>query len=1224
MPKRGEKMSNETKIGQLVIDLQIKTQALEKGLETAQKKLKEIEEQNEEVKSSNKGLEASYLALSAAAVAALAKISSVIKDSVEEYKAYTQAMSSLQNVSEYTGQSMSEFAEIMDKFGTYMTQADLATTIKNFSLMGFTAQQTEQMIEALTNSAIRNRNANYTVSEAVRVASEGYRQGLSTLSDSAGVTENLSVMLDNYAKSIGKTASQLTEAEKNQAYLNRTMYAAEPFAGAMSDYLDSLAGKQGQYSQAMRETQVAYAEALEPTLSSLTELGAQVLGFVNAAIEKQPELTAGATAFATTLAAVTVALIALAAAKKTYATATGVATVSTKAFTAALLANPLTQWAIAISAAVGLITTIATRINSLKNKLDELKEKLNETSEAQERLNKIMQGTIELTDENIEKIRQDKEAAEARLKILKETIASEKELQNLRSEKTPKFSEENNNNTSNDRVQRLIQNNSRLAGSYSMVEKQITAYNKVLYENMETERAEYRQQLINIAQTKVDINGKQELLNILKQGKTATEEYADAKSKLVKVYPELANVNENTIASTQKAIDAENAAADAAWANAQVAIQASILEVSAMASNKEQIIALANATKQSVEEVTASLQNQINVLGNLSNLTPDDFKGSVTSNYTPKRSSSSSYSNKALDNYKKQLEYKKSLDQLSIKDEIAGYEYALSKYAKTQDEKQELTKKIYELKKELQEEELNEYLDYIDYKKSLDQISAQEEINMYQYAYENLAKTTEQKRDLEVTLYELRKELQEKEEEDQQSLLDEHIEYIQYKKSLDQLSAQEEIDAYQYAYDYLAKTVEQKRDLEITLYDLRKQLAKEEAEQERKLLNEKVKQYEQYIELQKQQKGASYDVTEQTADLDKIIQLHKDYLEQILEDERYSLEERKEIYEEELETIRDYENQKRELRINSIDNTVQQLKSAITKQLQEMQKADKEAIQENIKLVEQWKEARVNAINEEYNTRIEAIQKELDLLDKSEQEKTRAEEDAEYERKKLRLEQLVKYEHDATTKANYEKELAKLTEEYQKTLNDRALEDKKEALKAEKDLLKEEQSNKVSEIEAEADKQKEMYESQLDELEEYYDKQIDMAEETAQKMLLNVDTNQQQILDLLKKYGNDYEITGQSLGEKLAQGINNGIADKIQSIVKKIQDSIDSAINNKIASWTESIYKYEAGIDKPTTTGKSITVQQYNTIQQNLEMPSETYRKLNNVSQKLAEEFAGW
>ena len=319
-------MANETKVGQLIIDLKIKTEALEKGLETAKQKLQEIEQNNKQVENSNKSLDASYLAMSATAVLALGKIVGIIKECIDEYNSYTQAMSSLQNVSEYTGQSMQDFGNIMSKFGSYMTKADLATTIKNFSLMGFTAEQTEQMIEALTNSAIRNRNANYTVSEAVRVASEGYRQGLSTLSDSAGVTENLSVMLDNYARSIGKTASQLTDAEKNQAYLNRTMYAAEPFASAMSDYMDTLAGKQGQYSQAMRETQVAYAEALEPVMSKMLEGGTETLNLLNSLISQNPTLTAGMTTFAITLTTVTVALVALSKAKKAYAEATGVAT----------------------------------------------------------------------------------------------------------------------------------------------------------------------------------------------------------------------------------------------------------------------------------------------------------------------------------------------------------------------------------------------------------------------------------------------------------------------------------------------------------------------------------------------------------------------------------------------------------------------------------------------------------------------------------------------------------------------------------------------------------------------------------------------------------------------------------------------------------------------------------------------------------------------------------
>ena len=101
-------MANETKVGQLVIDLKIKTEALEKGLETAKQKLQEIEQNNTHVENSNKSLDASYLAMSATAVLALGKIVGIIKECIDEYNSYTQAMSSLQNVSEYTGQSMQD------------------------------------------------------------------------------------------------------------------------------------------------------------------------------------------------------------------------------------------------------------------------------------------------------------------------------------------------------------------------------------------------------------------------------------------------------------------------------------------------------------------------------------------------------------------------------------------------------------------------------------------------------------------------------------------------------------------------------------------------------------------------------------------------------------------------------------------------------------------------------------------------------------------------------------------------------------------------------------------------------------------------------------------------------------------------------------------------------------------------------------------------------------
>ena len=176
--------------------------------------------------------------------------------------------------------------------------------------------------------------------------------------------------------------------------------------------------------------------------------------------------------------------------------------------------------------------------------------------------------------------------------------------------------------------------------------------------------------------------------------------------------------------------------------------------------------------------------------------------------------------------------------------------------------------------------------------------------------------------------------------------------------------------------------------------------------------------------------------------------------------------------------------------------------------------------------------------------------------------------------------------------------------------------DKKEALNAQKDLLKDEKDEKIKNIEDEAEKRKEQYEQQLDELEEYYDKQKELAQETAEKMLLNVEQNQNKILELLKSYGDAYEITGQSLGEKLAHGINNGIADKIQNVIQKIQDTIDAGIENKIKEWTSGMYRYEAGTNKPKT--QTINVYQTNNIEQNPEMPSETYRKLHNVSENLA------
>lgn len=1110
-------MATETQIGSLTIDLKIKLEALERGLETAKQKIQELEQSNNQIQKSNKGIDASYLAMSATAVASLMKIKSAISDCVEEYTSYTQAMSSLKDVSDYTDESMQDLSGIMNKFSKYMTKSDLAATIKNFTLMGYSAQDTEKMITSLTNSAIKNRNANYSVSEAVKTASEGYRQGLSTLSDSAGVTENLSVMQSEYAKSIGKTASQLTELEINQAYLNRTMQASEPFAGAMEEYLDSLAGKQGQYSQAMRETQVAYAEALEPVMSKALEVGTQLLGMINSFITEHPALTQGMTTFAITLGVVTIAMIALKKAKDAYATSTLAATIATKGFTAALMANPIFLIATAIATA---ITGISMLCSAIKENEEE-QAKLNEVTE---RYKQIKEDSYGFTDENIAATEQDKENIKEQIKLKEEQIELAKKLKEynmseiaeagsktsiLRTDEEKEIWKLTEALVKNrDELKKLQKENGNYGDSLEELNERLKDNTDFLEEadavkkitkGLDTETIKKQQQ--EAAQLKINAQTMQQYLDIVKKGDKSTSQYQEAVKQLAQAYPEAANAGGIIEEEVQRLIDAEALDAQSKWASAQEKIKAEAAIIQAALNSEAVQKQVAQNIGVSVDELNTKLQSTLALYNAMAKMEATEVQGiTPVSVSAPKLSSSggskkssSSYENKALDNYKKQIEHKKALDQLSLKDEISMYETALRKYAKTADEKNEIREKIYELNKEL-------------------------------------------------------------------------------------------------------------------------------AKKEKELLEQQTEDYENYMQEQKNLRGAAYDVKEQTSDYDKIIRMHKSYLNQIMKDERLSLDERKEIYREELQTIRDYEQQKRDLRVESVDNTVSQLTTAITKQLEEMQKKDKELIDKNIEAVEKWKNARINAINEEYDARIEAIEKELEALDKAEQQKTRDEEDAEYERKKLRLQQLIDYEHDATTKANYQKELDKLVADYQKTLDSRALADKKEALNAQKDLLKEEQENQVQIIENQADAQKEIYDKQLDELEEYYDKQIDMAQETAEQMLLNVEQNQDKILNLLKSYGDKYEITGQTLGEKLAQGINEGIADKIQNVIQRIQDTIDSNLESKIREWTSSGYSYEASSGKPTS---SISVVQHNYIQQNPEMPSELYRKLRNIDEELAADLAG-
>lgn len=618
-------MANETQIGKLVIDLQIKTQALEAGLSTAKERLKELENSNNDLMNSNKELDASFIAVAATISGTLLGIKSIISSSIQEYNQYTQAMSGLKDVADYTGESMDEFGDIMNDFSKYMTKSDIAATIKNFSLMGMTAKQTRQMMEALTNSAIKNRNANYTVSEAVKVASDGYKQGLSTLSDSAGVTENLSVMLDKYAQSIGKTASQLTEQEQNQAYLNRTMEAAAPFAQAMSEYNDTLAGKQGDLNNALKQTQVAYATAIEPTYSAML---AQITGIVTSIGEfttEHQELVAGATTFVVTLGVLGIAVVAVKKAYDAYTKSAFAATVAQEGFNAAIMANP-------VGLAVGLIATAVAGFAGLEAALETNRAKQEEVTKAQVEYNKVVSGTIELNQSNVASMRESKQtldefmaaydqwtddqAALGYMQYMEEHKDEFKEfwdkmpveefnkvMGETRAEISVSYAEVKKYS---DEVKKLLGIESEGIVNMKEAEKALEAYTKRLNEAESIEKIKsatdiesVRSQQKEAAQLKVNVQEMQNYLDIIKLGHTSTTDYQNALNALAKAYPEAANAEGIMIDQAQKFIDAEALKADQAWNASQTTIEGNIAAV-------QTFIDLANAAAND-----ADMQSQL-------------------------------------------------------------------------------------------------------------------------------------------------------------------------------------------------------------------------------------------------------------------------------------------------------------------------------------------------------------------------------------------------------------------------------------------------------------------------------------------------------------------------------------------------------------------------------------------------------------------------------------
>lgn len=1147
------------------------TQAKKASVEEA-KAAREAAKAQEELKSA-------YTKVGATAGVVFAAIVASVTSAVKAHNDYISVMKGFSNQIKATGQDVSQALGVVRELSSdgLISEADTAASIKNLVNYGFTVAKAEVAVKALKDTAVDNRQAHYSLGEAVRVTTEGIRMENSVLSDAAGVQKNIAKMNEDYAKAIGKKTDELTKAEKAEAIYQGIMEESTANLGRAAEYAEELGGKQAMLDASTQKLAQAYGGALAPVMAQIVGVIQPVVDFMTDMLTKYPALTAAVTTFAGVLALLVSGLAAVRVAIMSLNTAAALLGTTMSA----LMLNP---WVLGLTALAATVAAVTVEIHNSKEATRQLKE-------AQEELQRIQQNGIQ--QEEIAMYQAKTERLQELISTYKELIELAKQLSNADQVDPSLAAAENVKainaaakelGTSIKELQRIaneeklgvsleyMDENSKLAAvSLEELTKVLKTYSTAVKDASKPTMTQINDSSKAIAQRSAEV---QSIRNLIKQYNAAEQGSSDwlsAQNELAKQFPQYANslginkkaiegmllVKEREIELEWQQVQALAASALEEKNNAIVTQEAAIKHVQAavdIAVAQDRITQATIDSTRRLAEMNAELaqmRGEAEALQSIVNGRPQDVYGvaPVTPAKLPtpkKEKAPKAYENKALDAAYKQIDHKKKLDQMTLESELKMLQTIQAKYIKTADERMEIEERIYDVRKAMGDASLAKALD--DYEKS---------------------------------------------------------------KSLGKLSENDEIIRLQRIKKLYADSAEERKQIDDMIFDatLRK------VEAEKQLRKDSTDFAKQQLQAQYEDRLARENLTDQEIRKlqDKLINdqiwLNQNYLDKVLADARYTAAEKAAIEREVTEEIRQQTNERLRIakeaskaQIDEINNLSKAVQDALKARYQEEKKAAEDRVKADLQANEEWKksqlesiksvydyrvkaaqeaaDAEIEQINKVYNAQIAAIQAELDALEQVEKEKSRAEMDAEDAKKIASLTKKIEYEPDEFNRVQLQKELNKVLAAQEKRHQEEQLADKKEALKTEQQQLQDKLKEETEAIKKQLEQKKEImaaeYQAQQDTINQIYaaqkasldqqllDTQAHYAklleaksiQAEAEKMIIQ--NQQEDILELLDDFGDGYQAAGQTLGEKLIAGFKPKV-DEISSMIAGVIAQIDAA-----------------------------------------------------------------
>lgn len=277
-------MNNSENVGNIAYDMRIDTSKLKSDARSgsaivtseAQKTSKDVENSNRQMSGSFGNVAESVIGV-AAAYQSLQTMKDFLSESVGAANQYQAALLGLGSISTAYGQDAAKATQAARNLAQdgLMSVSDAATGLKNLLASGFSLDQAIVLMNRFKDSAAFGRQSALGFGESIRGATEGIKNGNSILTDNAGVTKNLSVILEQAGKSQQDVMNITTDASVRQALYNGLLRETNATLGDSSRLSQTAAGADSAFTTELTYLQVAVgnvANAIrQPLVEGLTQ-----------------------------------------------------------------------------------------------------------------------------------------------------------------------------------------------------------------------------------------------------------------------------------------------------------------------------------------------------------------------------------------------------------------------------------------------------------------------------------------------------------------------------------------------------------------------------------------------------------------------------------------------------------------------------------------------------------------------------------------------------------------------------------------------------------------------------------------------------------------------------------------------------------------------------------------------------------------------------------------